>query len=247
MPTFDQEEGSMMDVYNAKGIAFSGVRPTELGATDYTLVTIVRDKSGSVDAFRDALVKSTREAVKACGLSPRASNLLIRSVDFNDNVEEVHGFKELRQINADKEYDMRCYGSTALHDAVINGVKATQGYAKTLFDNDFGVNAIIFIETDGEENASNAVKAESVKDAIDELMQSEVVESCLIILIGVNAGRCSKYLKNFQTKVGINEYIDVTDFDYKKGAKLAKFVSKSISSQSQALGTGGPSQILTFN
>lgn len=247
MPTFDQEEGSMMDAYNAKGIAFSGVRPSDLGATDYTLVTIVRDKSGSVSNFKDALVKSTREAVRACGLSPRASNLLLRVVDFNDNVEEVHGFKELRQIDADKEYDMRCYGSTALHDAVINAAKATQGYGKTLFDNDFGVNSIIFIETDGEENASNAVKVESVKIAIDELIQSEVVESCIIILIGVNAGRCSTYLKGFQTKVGINKYIDIKDFDYKKGAKLAQFMSKSISSQSQALGTGGPSQVLTFN
>lgn len=246
MPTFDAEQGNMMDVYNAKGITFSGIRPTELGATEYTLVTIVRDKSGSVSNFRDPLVKSTREAVKSCGYSPRANNLLVRALDFNDDVEEVHGFKELRQIDADKEYNVSCGGSTALHDAVIDAVRSTQAYGKVLFDNDFDVNAIIFVETDGEENMSKNRDVALVKAAIDDLMQSEVVESCLIILIGVNAGRSSRYLKDFQTKVGITEYIDIQDFDYKKGAKLAQFVSKSVSSQSQSLGTGGPSQVLQF-
>ncbi len=48
MPAFDQENDNLMDVYNTGGIKFSGVRPSELGSTEYTLVTIVRDKSGSV-------------------------------------------------------------------------------------------------------------------------------------------------------------------------------------------------------
>ena len=37
-------------------------------------------------------------------------------------------------------------------------------------------------------------------------------------------------------------HIDVGDATPRKLAKLAAFVSQSISSQSQALGTGGPSQ-----
>lgn len=246
MPAFDQESGDMMEVYNAKGISFSGVRPTELGATEYTLVTIVRDKSGSVANFQDPLIKATREAVKSCGYSPRANNLLVRVIDFSHNVPEVHGFKELKQINTDKEYDMQCGGNTSLYDATIDAVRSTQAYGKTLFDNDFDVNAIIFILTDGEENASKTKDVKVVRQAIEELMQSEVVESCIIILIGVNAGSSSSWLAKFQLEVGINEYIDIQDFDYKKGAKLAQFVSKSVSSQSQSLGTGGASQILSF-
>mgnify|MGYP005855423873 FL=1 len=105
--------------------------------------------------YESNLVRSTREAVKACGYSPRANNLLVRVVDFNDIVQEAHGFKELRQIDADNEYDVRCGGGTALYDAVIDAVQATGAYAKVLFDNDFEVNAIIFVETDGEENSSN--------------------------------------------------------------------------------------------
>jgi len=250
MPAFDQENDNLMDVYNTGGIKFSGVRPSELGSTEYTLVTIVRDKSGSVGSYESNLVRSTREAVKACGYSPRANNLLVRVVDFNDIVQEAHGFKELRQIDADKEYDVRCGGGTALYDAVIDAVQATGAYAKVLFDNDFEVNAIIFVETDGEENSSNVRDVLKVKEEVDRLMRSEVVESCLIILIGCNTGgaqaKLSRYLQDFQTKVGITAYKDIGEFDHKNGAKLAQFVSKSISSQSQSLGTGGPSQVLTF-
>lgn len=246
MPAFDQEQGNLMDVYNAKGIQFSGVRPTELGATEYTLVTIVRDKSGSVSNFKDPLIKSIREAVKACGYSPRSNNLLVRVVDFNHAVQEVHGFKELRQIDYQNEYDMHPGGGTALFDAVIDSVRATKAYSSTLHDNDFDVNGIIFVITDGEELDSKIKNIDAVKQEIDDLMQSEKIESCLVLLIGVNAGRCSRYLKNFQQKVGIHDYKDISDFDYKVGAKMAQFVSKSISSQSQSLGTGGPSQVLDF-
>jgi hypothetical protein len=250
MPTFDDENANMMDAYNAKGIQYSGVRPANLGATDYyTLVTIVRDISGSVSTFQKELEESTKEAVKACGKSPNSGNLVLRMVDFNNNVKEVHGFKELRQINVDKDYLIpSCYGGTALHDGVINGVRGTQGYAKTLFDSDFLINAIIFIETDGDENASRAKNAMLVKEAIDDLMRSEYVESCIIILIGVNTktGQCTRYLQDFQKKVGITAYKDIEDFDNVAGAKMAQFISKSVSSQAQMVGTGGPSQILSI-
>lgn len=247
MPTFDQEKNDMMDVYNTKGIVFSGVRPDKLESTSYSLATILRDTSGSVSSFEKVLVKSTRDAVRACTYSDYSNNMLIRCVDFNSDIREIHGFKELKSIDIDNEYDIFCSGTTALHDAVINGVESTRSYAKTLFDQDFDVNAIIFVLTDGEENASNVHDVLKVKEAVDDLLQSEVVQSCIIILIGVNAGRCSAYLKDFQKKVNISEYIDIADFDHKKGAKLAQFVSKSISSQSQSLVTGSPSQVLTFN
>src|SRR5438128_2007010 len=45
---------------------------------------------------------------------------------------------------------------------------------------------------------------------------------------------------------GFTQYVEIGDADPKTFAKLAQFVSKSISAQSQSLGTGGPSQSLVF-
>jgi len=63
--------------------------------------------------------------------------------------------------------------------------------------------------------------------------------------VGVDSGT-SQELENFKNEVGFTQYIELKNADAKTLAKLAKFVSSSISSQSSALGTGGPSQSLNF-
>jgi len=244
MPVFDQAE-TVMDAYNVKGMAYSGVRPdTLIGSSRYTLVLMVRDKSGSVLGHKDALVYSLKEAIKSCGYSEWANSLLIRTLDFNHNLHEVHGFKELRNIDIDKSYDMVCGGGTALYDAVANAVRSALDFGSILYDKDYDVNVVMFIFTDGEEIDSNIKDPLIVKQAIEELIQSEKIDSVVSVLVGINAGRCSTFLKNFQRDVGISSYEDVKNFDFKVGAKLAQFISKSISSQSQSLATGSQSKVI---
>src|ERR1041384_3198971 len=97
---------------------FSAERIANLGASEYTLVNIVVDDSGSVMTFKDDMIKCVKEAVKACQLSPRADYLMIRVLSFDQNLREVHGFKLLSTINLD-DYNglLRCGGLTSLFDA----------------------------------------------------------------------------------------------------------------------------------
>jgi hypothetical protein len=53
------------------------------------------------------------------------------------------------------------------------------------------------------------------------------------------------YLDAFKRDAALDEYISAGDATAARLAKLAAFVSQSISSQSQALGTGGPSQAIS--
>ena len=53
-------------------------------------------------------------------------------------------------------------------------------------------------------------------------------------------------LQGFTAQAGVDQYVDVADATPGTLAKLARFVSHSISSQSQSLGTGGPSLALVF-
>ncbi len=225
---------------------FSAVRPEDLGAAEYTLVSIITDRSGSVDGFEKILRQAVVDAIKACGKSPRADNLLARFVKFNDSLNEVHGFKTLRQIDPGKQYKaFRCSGSTALYDATIEAVLATNQYAKELSDNDFDVNGIVFVVTDGMDNTSRRDRND-VANAIQQVRRDENLESLLVILIGVNADQCTDWLDEFHKEAGLSQYVDIRDFDASKGAKLAEFISKSTSMQSQSLGTGGASEILAF-
>ncbi len=242
MKLFDDKPVNMGSV---GGFGFSGVRPETLQSTEYTLVTLVLDKTGSVAQFADELFRVKKTVVDACKKSPRADYLLLRVVEFNSQVDEVHGFKPLSEVDSASYTTPSCGGMTALNDATFSAVGATNAFAKTLADQDYLANAIVFIVTDGGDNHSRT-RSSDVAAEIKKGISGESLESLRTVLVGVNASQCRQELEGFQRDVGIDQYVDVADASAQKLARLAEFVSRSISAQSQSLGTGGPSQALTF-
>ncbi|MFM9587220.1 vWA domain-containing protein, partial [Streptomyces caniscabiei] len=106
-------------------------------------------------------------------------------------------------------------------------------YALSLFNADYSANGIVVVITDGLDNNSKATE-NSVKKAIDRAHQSEALESLITILIGVNMKDSSaKFaLEQYAKNVGFTDFIAVEDADENTLAKIANYVSQSISSQS---------------
>jgi uncharacterized protein YegL len=248
MPRLTDDSLETHDIGSHYG--YSAERLEELGATEYTLVAIVQDESPSVSAFKDEMEKALREVIKACKFSPRADNLMLRLITFANDVEEFHGFKLLENCNLD-DYNncLTCHGMTALHDASEGAIKAMGDYAKQLADNDFQVNGIVFIVTDGLDNASRLATPKSVRKALEKLVHDEALESIVTVLIGVNVAdpQVTDYLETFKAEAGLTQFVAIKEANAKTLAKLAEFVSKSISAQSQSLGTGGPSQPVSLS
>jgi len=238
----------IIKIPGAGSFQFSAIRLEDLGATEYTLVTIVVDITGSVASFADDLLKMVKSVIEACKKSPRAENLLIRLVTFNyyNNIQEVHGFKLLSLIDLNSYKNFICTGMTALFDASYESVGATLTFSKSLIDQDYNCNGCIYIITDGADNNSKVATKKMIKDKIIESMKSETIESLITVLIGINAAECKTELDEFKNQANLTQFVDVGEATPQKLAKLAAFVSKSISSTSQALGTGAPSQPLTF-
>ena len=246
MPAFDDPE---MDTHRITGsrYGFSAARPTDLGASEYTLVGLAADCSSSVCAFAAEIEKCVTEVVRSCRASPRADNLLVRFTTFGDVVTEVHGFRPL-QACPPSAYagSIRPNGCTALCDAAHNAVEAVVRYGGDLHDHDFDVNAIVFVITDGGENASQA-KAAEVKQAIGRAAKDGKLSSVVSILVGVAVdGGTGAALKAFQKEAGLDRYVEIANADAASLAKLARFVSKSISLQSQSLSSGTSKQVLGF-
>lgn len=217
----------------------------KLGSSEYTLVNILLDVSGSVSGFQTQLQKAYKDVIGACRKNPRAENLLVRGATFNEALTELHGFVALDGIDESK-VSFNPFGGTALHDAALESIETVATYGKQLASMDYLINSLVIIVTDGEENSSRTANLNKIKDALENIRKSETLESIKVILIGIgDDARVKGYLDNFANSVGIDQYVHIDKTDAKGLAKLADFVSRSISSSSQSLGTGGQSQNLT--
>jgi len=247
MPRLDQDQD--METFKVpNSFAFSGQKIGSLGATEFTTAALVVDKSGSVTGFKNELEKCMGEIVKACRKSPRADNMMIRATTFDSKLEELHGFKTLNNVNpGDYDNSIHPGGSTALNDAALEGINAMVTYGEAMVKQDFSVNGILVVVTDGDDNVSIS-PVSAVHQALASAVKDEKLESLVSILVGVNitdAG-LKRRLDAFHKEAGFTQFISLDDASEKTLARLAQFVSKSISAQSQSLGTGGPSRSLSF-
>lgn len=250
MPLFS--DNNMDKQQTASNFRFTSVGMNDLldnGATEYTLATIAVDVSGSVDAFKDELEKCIKTIIESCKRSPRSENLLVRLISFGTKTEEIHGFKLLNSINPDDYLgSLTISGMTALVDGVLDAVEATDHMAESLIQQQYLVNGVVYVITDGCENCS-AHNRTALIDAIKKVPQNEFLESLTTILIGVNTQSYDHVLKGFQMDCKMDQYVSVGDANDKNLAKLAGFISQSISSSSQALASGSPnsqSSLLTI-
>jgi uncharacterized protein YegL len=227
---------------------FSNINVNNLGADSYTLCGIILDHSGSVSGFAKDIETCVQNVIKGCQKSPRADNMLIRMLKFNSGVEQVHDFKLLNDC-APATYNniLNPGGCTSLFDASVDIIESVANAGKELKEQEYKVNGIVTIITDGCDVGSEHT-LNSVKKAIEKARKNECLESILVILIGVNITdtEVSTRLKEFETTGGVDQYVEINKADPNTFAKIAGFIVSSFSSQSQSLGSGTASQPITF-
>jgi hypothetical protein len=228
---------------------YSAIGLNKLGASEYTLATLICDVSSSVSRYRDGLEHMFQAVVEALAnpRNPRVDNLLLRAITFADNVSEVHGFKLISECKpSDYQNILTCGGMTALFDATENGIDAEVDFGLTLTQQDYAVNGAVYIITDGGNNRGASSPAGVVR-ALNRVYSEEALESIVSVLIGLNTTpELNQYLEAFQRDAGLTHYKGFKEVTPQVLRDLTGLMSTSISSQSQALGTGQPSQTLNF-
>lgn len=224
---------------------FTAVGLNRVATDAVAAVTLVVDISESVDAFKDDMERCLDSAIQACKLSPNHDTLHIRVLVFNHNLQELTGFMPLAD-HPSYVGKLHPSGLTALVDANLNALHGTQGYAKTLRASDYSCNGTIICITDGEGNAGNERDPAKIRSLVTQVLEHDrALESLQMILVAVNATACARRLDEFHKLAGFNQFVDIGEATPRKLAKLAQFVSKSVSSSSQALGTGASAQLVS--
>lgn len=241
MPLLESEE----IVQAPSGYKFSMPNMEDLeDACEYTMAGFCTDVSGSVASFKTALENALKALRDGCLKSPRADNLLLRTTQFAESVDEIHGFRILGDI-ADDEYKgcLRIGGMTSLRDAAYEMIEAVATAGEVLAKQRYAVNGIVFVLTDGQDNNSRK-SVQALAQLRERVQNDEYLESLLVLLVGV--GVDSQYLEDLKRDAKFDEYINMKDLTGKSLAHLMGWASSMVSSQSQALNSGGPSKVLTF-
>ena len=226
---------------------YTGVNIGGLQSFENTIAIGLVDESGSTQHFAKDLEACVKEIVRSLRDSDNADKLLYAHYHFTTNFREVHGFKELNSINVD-DYD-GCWnggGITTLYDSETRVIQYLDDYSDQMRKQNYLCNGIIYVLTDGMDYGST-LKESAVKNALDMIATNEGLESFISILIGINDDpSVQQGLENHANNCGFSQYVKAGNANQKTLSKLANFIVRSISSQSQMLGTGGPSQLLTF-
>lgn len=245
----DNDQNGDMEKFKVGNYQYSAVKVEKLtGTNEYTLVAIVFDESGTTTHFAPAMEQCLHDIIGDLRYSPRANNLLVTDVHFGTKPREVHGYKLLEDCNpADYIGSYKNGGSTSLYDTCVKVLRAMNETAKRLREQDYDVNGFFVCITDGKDECSTYPDNE-VNTAMQECITGENLESLMSILIGVNVQTAafSDYLEKFKTTGGFSQFEKVEDIHQKSFAKIVKFISNSVTSQSQHLGTGGASKSLAF-
>lgn len=247
-----------LDVFDLPGsnYGFSAAKIGSLTAPDYTLATLLVDDSGSVYSWKDKLEECVRRIIlslRYVGGKPgnqqndRADYIMVRVVAFGTQLREVMGFTQLGDIQMSKfDNFLGQGGGTYLFGACKNSLDAANAYAKQLFDAEYKVNGLTYVITDGDDTTSDrdGITASDVGVSLKSAVQSEAMESMVSILVGVNmvSPSIKIYLDNFASVAGFDKFLSLDDADDAALQRVANAGVQSISLQSQALNSGGPSQ-----
>jgi uncharacterized protein YegL len=249
----DEEE--IMQIPGAGTFTFSAKKIDKLGALQYTIVSIAIDISGSVASFADDLLKCLKAIIEACRQNQRAEFLVIRVTTFHTNMQEVHGFRELTDIDSDQYPDFNPQGFTCLYDAAYDAIGSTIEYARQMVEQGYDVNGDVYIITDGQENPGShrtIASPKMIKEKQETALKAEDIESIKTTLVGLHnpgsiwADEVERDLKAFQADAGLTSFIQVGEATADNLAKLADWVSASVSSQSDQVGSNAPSAVLDF-
>jgi len=133
------------------------------GAALKTYVTIVLDKSGSMNEIREETRTGLNEQIQALRdeASQDSGEIFVSLIEFNHHIDPVFLDKNAKDLVEVTDY--KPCGTTALFDAIDYAIKNTPTIPEMEAEDSA---ALVIVLTDGIENASQQVKSRKQKSAL---------------------------------------------------------------------------------
>lgn len=137
---------------------------------NYTDITVVLDRSGSMESIRSATIDGFNEFLRAQKATPGEATFTL--VQFDDQYEVVYNAVDLGAVPELNHNTFVPRGWTALRDAVCQRILETGSRLSRLPESERPSKVVFLIITDGQENRSTRFTGDDVRAMIR--MQEEV-------------------------------------------------------------------------
>jgi hypothetical protein len=188
---------------NVQTIGSIGIPLNQLSSNEVTLAMNIIDMSGSMAPFAADLIQAYNDDyLAAMAGSTSATDILVSTILFNHRIELLHGYVNLLDAPplVRRVYDPD--GTTALYDAVAQGLTNMVLYSQHLRQMGVMVRCIVLVYSDGEDNASRQPAA-SVRRAAEELLRHEIFT---LAYVGFKSGGISQSgLEQLADSIGFRE------------------------------------------
>lgn len=217
------------------GLGFDNFDPEEIQTEETINAVFVVDVSPSIGSYNDELNDAFNAMINEFQTSHVSDRLLISTVEFDDNVHVKTGFQPVSSINQ-ANFTPQGYG-TALYDAVELSLKNAIVYRTSLEDSGVICKTLLFVLTDGMDNASQSGAAGRVKDNITDFLRNEKnVFTFESILFGIGKSN-EQYYEMAKSDMGIKHLVTIDtgkspEDTAKAIRKMINFISSSISASS---------------
>lgn len=214
-------------------LKFKNYDPNQVTADVTINAVFVLDVSPSMDeqlqgsnkSRIDALNEGLNEFIAEMQSSHIKDSLFVSEIKFANKPEVVHGFRPIMDV---QPHTLTTEGgSTALYDAVKEGIGNAMNYREQLEKTGINCKTLIFAITDGEDNRSGHNSANEVKSMIKDILKNEQnAFSFTSIIFGIGEDSSVDDAMNamgFQHKASVGN----TAKDIRK---MINFISSSISS-----------------
>ena len=149
-----------------------GMDAEALGTADATLVSVVLDMSGSMEPHRKEVIEAYNAMIRSLAGARAATSILVSTWAFEDVPRLLSSYESVEHKPRLTQAVYAPRGSTALHDAVLGAMTGLVAYGQRLWDEGVPTRRVLFVLSDGEDNASKAT-AGAVRSAAAALARQE--------------------------------------------------------------------------
>jgi len=135
---------------------------------DYTHITIILDRTGSMETIRDDTIGGFNAFLKSQRAEPGTATLTLVQFDTQDPYEVIHKFAPIADVPELSRDTYVPRASTPLLDAMGRGINDLEKSISELKEEDRPSKVVFVVVTDGQENSSKEFRKDQIEKMIKE-------------------------------------------------------------------------------